>query len=95
MFPETPALFLFVYPWSLTLTAKAFLSQKCHPLLWVDSPTPVSVQLCPEAVRDSVNRNLSMCAVELLVPGAYNIKATLNLADGTEMFCLDIYTELA
>jgi hypothetical protein len=54
--------------------------------------------LCPEAVRDSVNKitngNFTMCAVELLVPGDYNIKATLNLADGTEMFCLDIYTEL-
>ncbi len=64
----------------------------------MDSPTPVSVMLCPETMRDSVNkitnRNLTLCAVELLVPGDYNIKATLNLPDGSEMFCLDIYTEL-
>jgi hypothetical protein len=64
----------------------------------VDSPTPVSVMLCSEAMRDSVNkitnRNFTMCAVELLVPGDYNIEATLNLADGSEMFCLDIFTEL-
>jgi hypothetical protein len=52
--------------------------------------------LCPETMRDGVNTNgnFTMCAVELLVPGDYNIKATLNLADGSEMFCLDIYTEL-
>jgi hypothetical protein len=40
------------------------------------------------------NRNLTLCAVELLVPGDYNIKATLNLADGSEMFCLEVFTEL-
>ncbi len=83
-----------VIQWSLSLTAKAFVAKlfhKCRPLLWVYSPSPVSVQLCPDKIT---NRNLTMCAVELLVPGDYNIKATLHLADGSEMFCLDIYTEL-
>jgi hypothetical protein len=74
--------------------SQSFFIPKMSSSSVVDSPTPVSVQLCPEAVRDSVNRNLTMCAVELLVPGDYNIKATLNLAAGSEMFCLDIYTEL-
>jgi hypothetical protein len=31
----------------------------------------------------------------MFVPGDYNIKATLNLADGSEMFCLEVFTELA
>jgi hypothetical protein len=43
--------------YGLMLTAQAFVGKfayKCRPLIWVDTPTLVSVMLHPKAISDSV-----------------------------------------